>query len=163
MAWLAFASLTASLPGADEKSGPGAETHYHATRWTPEDGLPQMRISALAQTPDGYLWAGTWFGLARFDGVRFVVFNGVNTPEFKKESITALAADRADGTLWIGTPEGVVLLKDRRFTRLADKHELTNAVVVALVSSSTGGVWVWTQDTVELWRGRTSIRVPFTA
>ena len=161
MAWLAFASLTASLPGADEKSVHGAETHYHATRWTPEDGLPQMRISALAQTPDGYLWAGTWFGLARFDGVRFVVFNGVNTPEFKKESITALAADRADGTLWIGTPEGVVLLKERHFTRLSDNHELTNAVVVALVSSSTGGVWVWTQGTVELWRGRTSIRVPF--
>ncbi len=27
-----------------------------------------MRISALAQTPDGYLWAGTWFGLLAHAG-----------------------------------------------------------------------------------------------
>ena len=28
---------------------------------------------AIAQTRDGYLWIGTQGGLARFDGVRFVV------------------------------------------------------------------------------------------
>src|SRR5262249_29615865 len=42
---------------------------YSIRRWTTEDGLPQSRVSAVAQTPDGYLWLGTWFGLARFDGV----------------------------------------------------------------------------------------------
>ena len=31
-------------------------------------------ISAIAQTPDGYLWLGTQFGLLRFDGVRHVLW-----------------------------------------------------------------------------------------
>jgi ligand-binding sensor domain-containing protein len=36
--------------------------------WTAEQGLPDSSVTALAQTPDGYLWIGTYNGLARFDG-----------------------------------------------------------------------------------------------
>ena len=38
-----------------------------------QEGVPENRARAMAQTPDGYLWLGTSGGLARFDGVRFVV------------------------------------------------------------------------------------------
>lgn len=38
--------------------------------WTAAEGVPGM-VSALAQTPDGYLWLGTYEGLYRFDGVTF--------------------------------------------------------------------------------------------
>lgn len=160
--WLAFASLVAPLAAAEVKLTESVEPLYHATHWTAEDGLPQMRISALAQTPDGYLWAGTWFGLARFDGVRFVVFNSANTPELKKESITALAVDRSDGALWIGTSAGLLRFKDRQFTRLADAHELSNSIIAKLVPAAGGGVWVWTHEAVVLWKGRVSARVQFT-
>src|ERR1041384_5676070 len=68
---------------------------------TVDDGLPQNRVSALAQTPDGYLWVGTWFGLARFDGVRFTPFNHYNTQELESDAINALAVG-PDGALWIG-------------------------------------------------------------
>jgi len=159
--WLAFASLAAPLAAAEVKSTESAEPLYHAARWTAEDGLPQMRISALAQTPDGYLWAGTWFGLARFDGVRFVVFNSANTPELTKESITALAVDRRDGALWIGTQAGLLRLKDRQFTRLTEVHELSNANIADLVPAAGGGVWVRTHEAVLLWRDRLVAKVPF--
>ena len=43
--------------------------------WSSEDGLRSSSVTAIAQTPDGYLWAGTYNGLARFDGVRFVRFD----------------------------------------------------------------------------------------
>ena len=66
---------------------------YRVRRWMTEQGLPQNRISSLQQTRDGYLWIGTWFGVARFDGVRFTVFDKFNTPELLDDTINALAED----------------------------------------------------------------------
>src|SRR3954453_1403842 len=74
--------------------------------WQTTDGLPQNSVLALAQTPDGYLWGGTWEGLVRFDGVRFTVFDKNNTPALPGSSVHCL--ERApDGMLWIGTNEGL--------------------------------------------------------
>lgn len=142
-AWLAFGSLVSLSPAAEEPKTPEKhEQSFNVTQWTSEDGLPQNRISALAQTRDGYLWVGTWFGLARFDGVRFVVFNSANTPEFKHEAVTALAVDRADGALWIGTREGLLRLKDGQFTRPTGRHEMSQWYVSRLTAAAGGGVWV---------------------
>src|SRR3712207_7235512 len=54
-------------------------------------------IITLEQTPDGYLWGGTWEGLVRFDGARFTVFDESNTPALPGRSIRNLALGR-DGT-----------------------------------------------------------------
>lgn len=48
--------------------------------WGTDDGLPQNHATAIAQTRDGYLWLGSYNGVARFDGVRFTVFDSINTP-----------------------------------------------------------------------------------
>src|SRR5580692_4466314 len=53
---------------------------YLTDTWTSENGLPDNSVTAIAQTPDGYLWVGTYNGLSRFDGVRFVTFDPANTP-----------------------------------------------------------------------------------
>ena len=45
-------------------------SQYAHTAWTVRDGFSLGNIYAIAQTPDGYLWLGTEFGLFRFDGVR---------------------------------------------------------------------------------------------
>jgi len=37
--------------------------------WTADEGLPASSVTSLAQTPDGYLWVGTYNGLARFDAM----------------------------------------------------------------------------------------------
>jgi ligand-binding sensor domain-containing protein/signal transduction histidine kinase len=73
--------------------------------WDTADGLPNSTVTSIAQTPDGYLWAGTYNGLARFDGSRFVNFDPGNTPELRHARIQALAVD-AGGTLWINTYRG---------------------------------------------------------
>src|SRR5258705_5203907 len=43
---------------------------YAHTAWKIRDGFTKGTISSITQTPDGYLWLGTEFGLLRFDGVR---------------------------------------------------------------------------------------------
>ena len=45
---------------------------YAHTRWKVSEGFCKGVIRSIAQTPDGYLWVGTDFGLFRFDGVRAV-------------------------------------------------------------------------------------------
>jgi ligand-binding sensor domain-containing protein len=52
------------------------------------------------------MWVGTEAGLARFDGLRFVVFRTATTPELAHNLIRYLFEDRA-GWLWIGTQRGV--------------------------------------------------------
>ena len=89
-------------------SGLAGAREYSHRIWRVEDGLPQNRIQAIAQTPDGYLWIGTSGGLARFDGVRFTNFASSNVPEFHDDSILSLAVSR-DGALWIGTEGGGLL------------------------------------------------------
>ncbi len=80
--WLAFAGVVIPLavPGL---AAPiiNAQKSYRITRWTVEDDMPQNRVTCLQQSHDGYLWVGTWSGLARFDGLRFTKFNKFNTPE----------------------------------------------------------------------------------
>jgi hypothetical protein len=47
-------------------------SQYAHTSWKIRDGFTRGIITSMAQTPDGYLWLGTEFGLLRFDGVRNV-------------------------------------------------------------------------------------------
>ena len=79
-------------------------TQYGREVWRSEQGLPQNSVQALAQTRDGYLWLGTQEGLARFDGVRFVVFDKTNTPAIRHNSIQALLETR-DAFARIETPD----------------------------------------------------------
>jgi ligand-binding sensor domain-containing protein/signal transduction histidine kinase len=82
-----------------------AAPDYLIDPWDMKDGLPSSTVTSIEQTPEGYLWIGTYNGLARFDGVRFVVFDPVNTPELSHPRIQGLYLD-ATGTLWISTYRG---------------------------------------------------------
>jgi len=92
-------------PAALEASKP--LRHLGLRTWTTEDGLPQSSVTAIAQTPDGYLWLGTQVGLVRFDGVRFSPLEAVvSAPAV--DTVSALEVD-GEGRLWIGTAAGALL------------------------------------------------------
>lgn len=82
-----------------------ALTQSRLSVWTSESGLPQNTIDAMVQTRDGYLWMGTEEGLARFDGVRYVVSDRQSAPALRSSFISSLF-EAPDGTLWIGTYGG---------------------------------------------------------
>lgn len=74
-------------------------------------------MTAVAQTPDGYLWVGTYNGLARFDGVNFVTFDPDNTPALAHARVRQLFLDR-QGALWINTFDGsLTRMRDGKFVR----------------------------------------------
>jgi ligand-binding sensor domain-containing protein/signal transduction histidine kinase len=125
--------------------GAGADAAEYSHRvWRTEDGLPQNRVQAIAQTPDGYLWVGTSEGLARFDGSRFAIFDRSNTPAISDDSILSLEAVQ-DGTLWIGTEGGGLLHYSKgRFVAFGQKDGITNGFIRALHRDSGGTLWVGT-------------------
>ena len=85
-----------------------AAAQYRIDQWTADDGLPQNSVNGIVQTRDGYLWMATLDGLARFDGVRFQVFNKSNSPGIVNNRFVSLF-ETADGDLWARTEEGGIV------------------------------------------------------
>ena len=81
-------------------------SQYTHTNWQIEDGLPQDAVQCIQQTRDGYIWVGTQERLARFDGVKFTVFDRGNTEGINNNSIQSVI-QTADGSIWAGTQGGL--------------------------------------------------------
>src|SRR5246127_5141530 len=90
-------------------------SQYAHTTWKIRDGFTKGYISSIAQTPDGYLWLGTEFGLLRFDGVRTVPWQPPAGEQLPNSYIVTLLA-APDGTLWIGTEKGLARWKAGKLT-----------------------------------------------
>jgi signal transduction histidine kinase/ligand-binding sensor domain-containing protein len=120
-------------------------SQYAHTAWTVRDGFSLGNIYAMTQTPDGYLWLGTEFGLFRFDGVRSVLWQppaGQHLPQplFPQPAINSLLAAR-DGTLFIGTFGGLVIWSGGKLIR---REEVPDQFVASLFEDHEGTVWVST-------------------
>jgi signal transduction histidine kinase/ligand-binding sensor domain-containing protein len=127
--------------------------NYFTRTWQVEQGLPQNKVTAVVQTHDGYLWAGTYCGLARFDGVRFTVFTDNNTPELRSSRVTSLF-EAADGTLWIGTESGdVTQYKNGRFIAVPLRPNWSGGKIYAITADDAGDVWLM-NEAGELARAR---------
>lgn len=121
-----------------------ALTQYAHRAWGTDEGLPQGSVSAIAQTPDGYLWLGTQEGLVRFDGMKFTVFDTSNTPGLKSDYVTALYASPG-GDLWIGTQGGGLSQhRDGRFSALTTAQGLASDRVKCLWRDRAGALWIGT-------------------
>ena len=112
-------------------------SQYAHNSWTIRDGFFKSVIYSIAQTPDGYLWLGTEFGLLRFDGVRSVPWQPPAGEHLPSTYIRSVLAGR-DGRLWIGTTEGLVSWKDGKLTHYP---ELAGQNVHALLEDHEGVVW----------------------
>ncbi len=120
-------------------------TDFTVDVWTEDDGLPQNMASAIAQTPDGFLWLGMEEGLVRFDGFDFRVFRPENAPAFTTPWVTSLWPD-PDGTLWIGTAGGgLVRLREGAFTAFTTDDGLPHANVRGLHRDTRGTLWIGTE------------------
>ena len=119
---------------------------YFLRVWQTEDGLPENVVTAIVQTRDGYLWLGTYDGLARFDGANFTVFDNNNTPEMSSSRVISLFEDRA-GNLWIGHETG-------ELTRYHDGHFYTvkfnpaweDKKISGIGSDQAGNIWVLNEE-----------------
>ncbi|MCP5102050.1 MAG: hypothetical protein GY950_01660, partial [bacterium] len=118
---------------------------YNHEIFTTGSGLPQSSVLSIIRTSDGYLWMATYEGLARFDGIRFRVFDKSNTPEMESNRIKTLCEDHT-GTLWAGTSAGLLRFRNGKFKKYTTGNGLSNDFVLCITEGKPGTIWVGTTD-----------------
>lgn len=121
-----------------------AVTQYSLAAWQTEEGLPHNLVQAVAQTPDGYVWLATQEGLARFDGVRFTVFDRRSTSAMTANDVETIYVSR-DGSLWVGIYGGTLLrYQNGSFQSYSSQEGLYSATISALAEDTHGDLWIGT-------------------
>jgi signal transduction histidine kinase/ligand-binding sensor domain-containing protein len=127
-----------------------ASAQYRMTTWTTADGLPQSSVVAVAQTPDGFIWATTLGGLARFDGRTFRTFDTTTNPELPHSRFGGMVVDD-EGQLWLTLQTGeLVRYVGGKFDIMDDADGLPAGKVLRiyqwqrrLVVETANGTVVW--------------------
>ncbi len=152
IAWLVWGWQLGSgaLPcPASPEAGGGPE--YWARTWQTDDGLPRNTITSIAQTPDGYLWLGTPFGVIRFDGVTFTRMEGDFHPGFTRARSRVLYTD-VQGRLWIGTgTTGIIRHDGSSLTVIDSRSGLPHPTISAICEDARGTIWVGSQNGLLSW------------
>lgn len=119
-------------------------SQYVHESWQTDNGLPQNSVSSIKQDANGYLWLGTEEGLARFDGIRFSIFDKKTVEAFQINDVVALHTSPS-GALWIGTRGGGLLqFSDGIFTGFDSDVELSSDFITSLYEDSRGVLWIGT-------------------
>ena len=115
---------------------------YSIRTWTVENGLPQNRVTCIAQTPEGYLWLGTEVGLTRFDGVQFELQRPEITPGLPLGGIVDLFVD-GSGRLWVSGDNGFLgYLAEGTFSTIErDPHHAPTIRAMALDAADNLHLW----------------------
>jgi signal transduction histidine kinase/ligand-binding sensor domain-containing protein len=114
---------------------------YVATVWQAEQGLPQNSVTAMLQDDHGYLWVGTFGGLARFDGRRFTLFESGDMLPLGNNGILSLYESRS-GVVWIGTLDGgLVRLDNGVITTYTEGDGLPSRFISSIREDAEGKLW----------------------
>jgi signal transduction histidine kinase/streptogramin lyase len=121
---------------------------YRLKTWTVENGLPQNVIRGIAQTPDGYLWIATLDGVARFDGMRFTIFNKSNTPGIESNRFGSMVGD-ANGDLWLANEGGnLTRLHRGSFHTYGPEDGVPGNSIRGLELDDAGNLWLLSEDNI---------------
>ncbi len=109
------------------------------------DGLGVSAVRALAEAPDGVVWAGADDGtLYRCETNRLRAYRPADF--FGSHPILSLMAD-PDGTIWAGTFRGGLLrFKNGEFTRFWTKQGLSADVISQILDDEQGRIWLGTHQ-----------------
>lgn len=135
---LLLVGSASQLPALD----PGkAIKHYQYSSWEEAEGLPHYSINSIVQGAEGYLWLATYYGLVRFDGKDFRVYDKSNTPAMTSNLVWVVTKDRS-GVLWMGTARGVFRAAGDGFEPVSGGKMPRDTSVRAILPCRGGEVWI---------------------
>lgn len=110
-----------------------------------EDGLSQSTVLSIGQDKEGFMWFGTEYGLNKYDGYSFKVFQA--NPKASAYTLNHLIRDIYEdrrGRLWVGA-NGLNLLNKRTDTFkafLVDSTRFTYLnICLAILEDEQGRLW----------------------
>ncbi len=143
MLCLAFASLIGPAVAAAPIALP---LKHRFVRFGPEQGLSSI-INDLAVDRQGYVWAATSDGLARYDGTSFRFWRrelGVDS-SLPDNDLVALALDE-DDRVWVASPDHLSMMDRNRRDFVSIRFEGDTAAcgrdITTISAAMEGGVWV---------------------
>ncbi|HET7843353.1 MAG TPA: diguanylate cyclase [Xanthomonadales bacterium] len=111
------------------------------------DGLPQSTVYALAQDREGYVWAGTEAGVARYDGRRWQPIAIPGAGNAPPHGVAIVATE--DGAIWVGTDiRGLLRWNGHALEAFGASQGLPSKEVRGVVAASRDGVWIATPEGV---------------
>ncbi len=121
-----------------------------------EKGLSQNTVNCILQDQEGYIWAGTWSGLNRFDGYSFKTLN-INMVNplngLTNATIIGLAEDKL-GNIWAACIKGLNKVSKKDFsitqftTGLSTKNGMISDSINVLFTDKKGLIWIGTNKGV---------------
>lgn len=128
-------------------------------RFSMEQGLNSNIIYSILQDETGNIWIGTNKGLNRFYGNKFNIipivlsnnniyhtnnYNNTNPPI--DNAVWSMMQDR-NGTIWLGTDDGVYCYNGKEFTRFLDNQTVINKDslklkgIFSILETKNGNIW----------------------
>jgi signal transduction histidine kinase/ligand-binding sensor domain-containing protein/CheY-like chemotaxis protein len=141
---VAWTTLASAAPAARDGDDPGRPAMRF---FVDKDGLPQNSVQDIAFDAQGYLWAATQAGAARYNGHEWTV---VNMPRRNVSNYVRTILSASDRSMWFGTDGGVARLEDGAWTTFDATSGLPNNRVTDLLesksASDSSSIWVATQN-----------------
>ncbi len=116
-----------------------------------QPGISQNSIRCIFKDHKGLLWLGTWDGLNRYDGIRFMIIRmevGNKKASLTNSTINAINQDK-NHQLWVGTDGGINCFDYQSMNRvqldLKQNIPLSTDTIHAVHIDSHDKVWIGSQ------------------
>ena len=120
--------------------------------YSTDQGLPNNVVNCSLKDRDGFLWFGTWYGLCRFDGLKFRTYNKLEDmdTDLPPRKIQRILEDK-NGFIWVKTIDRKLYVfnkKKETFHAVFDdvKSYSGNIQILKLQSTSDGDILLLTRD-----------------
>lgn len=144
--WVLAAVLL--LMGASALAAEQIETP-RMRRFGPGDGLPSRMVLALAQDRQGYVWAATSDGLARYDGIGLQVWqhDPLSARSIPGNEVETLLVDDRD-RVWLGINGSPLAMFDAEREGFVSFPAVSNACAgqVWALAQAQGALWIGTSN-----------------
>ena len=124
-----------------------ASRGYSTKLYNNTSGLPTSEANAIVQTPEGFLWIGSYSGLVRYDGN---TFERIDSAETGITSVVSLFVDSKE-RLWVGTNDSGAGVLERGQWHLFNKENgLKSLSVRGIAEDEDGLIYLATTEGVAL-------------